>query len=207
MTKLKRIMVTVAAAAGVLALATAPQAGAAQKEGPGSAVTSIDGVKLIPAHPRGAKKTNGVNAQAVEAEAFLIQSALSGRCLDADLYSINTNGTRVQLWDCDVYAANQAFYITANPEGYLRFQNVANGRYLDADLGSINANGTRIQLWDYVAGAKNQWWLDTVNPEGYVRLQSPASGRYLTAEGSVGGNGTRIQLWSFIGGSRSQWWS
>jgi hypothetical protein len=201
-------MVTVAAAAGVLALATAPQAGAAQKEGPGSAVTSIDGVKLIPAHPRGAaKKTNGVNAQAVEADAYLIQSALSGRCLDADLYTLNANGTRVQLWDCDPYAAQQAFYITSNVEGYLRFQNVANGRYLDADLSSINANGTRIQLWDFVGGAKNQWWLDTVNPEGYVRFQSPASGRYLTAEGSVGGNGTRIQLWDFIAGGRSQWWS
>jgi hypothetical protein len=205
MTKLKRIMVTVAVAAGVLALTTAPQAAAAPKEGPGTAVTSIKGVTLIPAQPRGAaKRTNGVNAQA---DAYLIQSALSGRCLDADLNTINTNGTRVQLWDCDVYAAQQAFYITAVPEGYLRFQNVASGRYLDADLASINTNNTRIQLWDFVGGAKNQWWFDTVIPEGYLRLQSPASGRYLTTEGSVGGNGTRVQLWDYLPGAHSQWWS
>jgi hypothetical protein len=209
MTKLKRIMVSVAIAAGVLALTTAPQAAAAPKEGPGTAVSSIKGVKLIPAHPRGAtkKQTNQVNGQVAEAEAYLVQSVLSGRCLDADLNTINNNGTRVQLWDCDPYAAQQAFYITEIPEGYLRFQNVASGRYLDADLASINTNNTRIQLWDYVGGATNQWWATTVIPEGYLRFQSPASGRYLTAEGSVGSNGTRVQLWDYIPGGHSQWWN
>jgi len=203
MTKMKRLMVTVAAAAGLLTLVTAPQAMAAPpSEGAGVAVSSLDGVKLIPAKLNAGK----AGARVAQQDAFLIESALSGRCWDADPGTINQNGTRMQLWDCDVHSAYQAFYITRNPQGYLRFQNVQSGRYLDASMSSIGHNGTKVQLWVFEAGAKNQWWADTVNPQGYVRLQSPASGRYLTAEGQVGGNATRLQLWDFIGSARSQWW-
>jgi hypothetical protein len=207
MTKMKRLMVTVAAAAGLFGLVAVPQASAAPVEGKGVPVTTLaGGVKLIPAKVSGkaaARSTNGVTA---EADAYLVQNVKSGRCWDADLNTINANGTKMQLWDCDVYAANQAFYITRIPEGYLRFQNVQSGRYLDADLNSIGANGTKVQLWDYLAGKKNQWWADTVIPEGYVRFQSPASNRHLTAEGQSGVNGTRLQLWDFIAGGQTQWW-
>ncbi|MET8846929.1 RICIN domain-containing protein [Amycolatopsis sp. NPDC004625] len=210
MTKMKRLMVTVAAAAGLFGLVAVPQAGAAQSDGKGnvSVQTLAGGIKLRPAKVGAAhRSTPGVAGAAVaEADAYLIESAGFNRCWDADLNTINANGTVMALWDCNVYAANQAFYITRNPEGYLRFQNVQSGRYLDADLNSIGKNGTKVQLWDFIAGQKNQWWTDTVNPEGYLRLQSPSSNRYLTGEGSVGGNGTRMQLWDFIAGGKSQWW-
>jgi hypothetical protein len=208
MTKTKRLLVTVAAAAGVLALATAPQAGAAETPTKGPLVQqAIKDMHLIPAQLHGSAKTPKVAAAPAADVAYLIPSGLNnGRCLDADTASLGHNGTKVQLWTCDTSAANQAFYITQIPEGYLRFQNVANGRYLDADLASINSNGTRVQLWDYVGGAKNQWWGETVIPEGYSRLQNGTSGRYLNAQGSAGGNGTLIQLWDFIGGGRTEWW-
>jgi hypothetical protein len=210
MTKMKRLMVTVAAAAGLFGLVAVPQAGAAPVDGKGDVQvqTLAGGIKLRPSKVAAAhRSTAGVaGAQVAEADAYLIESAAFGRCWDADLGTIGANGTTMALWDCDVYAANQAFYVTRNPEGYLRFQNVQSGRYLEADGLNLGRNGTKVQLWDFMAGGKNQWWLDTVNPEGYLRLQNPANNRYLTGEGSVGGNGTRMQLWDFMAGAKSQWW-
>ncbi|MFD5247460.1 RICIN domain-containing protein [Amycolatopsis sp. NPDC058340] len=207
MTKMKRLAGIIAAAAGVLTLVTAPAATAAPKPtGEGFNTVSVHGIKLIPVK----RTSTGARTQAAgvaDADMYLIPSGLNpNKCWDADLNTINRNGTKMQLWDCNLNADHQAFYITDNPEGYSRFQNVASGRYLDADLNSITKNGTIVQLWDFIAGAKNQWWAGTVNPEGYVRFQSPASGRYLTAEGNSSTNGTRLQLWSFIAGGRSQWW-
>lgn len=205
MTRMKRLAGIIAAAAGVLTLATAPAAVADTKTD--QKTVTINGMTLIPAKVGAKAGTNGMSAQAAEADAYLIPSGLDpNKCWDADLNSINRNGTKMQLWDCNEYAAHQAFYITQNPEGFFRFQNVANGRYLDADLNSINNNGTIVQLWDFIAGGKNQWWTATENAEGFIRLQSPASGRYLTSEGPTAANGTRLQLWSFIAGGRSQWW-
>lgn len=208
MTRMKRLAGIIAVAAGVLTLATAPAATAAPTDTKNDQKTvTIAGMKLIPAKLASKRSTGGVSTQAAEADAYLIPSALNpNKCWDADLNSINRNGTKMQLWDCNDTAAHQAFYITQNPEGFFRFQNVASGRYLDADLNSIGRNGTIVQLWDFIAGGKNQWWAATENPEGYVRLQSPANGRYLTAEGSGSTNATRLQLWDFIAGSPSQWW-
>ncbi len=205
MTRMKRLAGIVAAVAGILTLAVAPAANAAPADSPnGKKVVSIAGLKLIPANLGSANRSGDVSAQA---DAYLIPSGLnSNKCWDADLNSINRNGTKMQLWDCNDTAAHQAFYITSNPEGFFRFQNVASGRYLDADLNSIGRNGTVVQLWDFIAGAKNQWWAATENAEGYIRLQSPSSGRYLTAEGTAGSNGTRLQLWDFIAGGKNQWW-
>jgi len=205
MTKLKRLMVTVAAAAGLLALVTAPASAAPQDTKDGVSVSSLGGsLKLIKANLSGNQRSARVAGP--QQDAFLISNVLSNRCWDAELSSIGHNGTNMLLWDCDNTKANQAFYITQIPEGYLRFQNVQSGRYLDASMSSIGGNGTKIQLWDFVAGGKNQWWYGTVIPEGWVRIQTPASPRYLTAEGTVGGNGTRLQLWDFIAGGKNQWW-
>ncbi|MEV6647098.1 RICIN domain-containing protein [Amycolatopsis sp. NPDC051371] len=210
MTKMKRLMVTVAAAAGLFGLVAVPQAGAAPADGKGDGkVVSIGDLKLRPSKVAGAAKqrsTNGMAAEAVDPGPYLLESAGFGRCWDADTNTINANGTKMQLWDCNEYAPNQAFWLSQNPEGYYRFQNYQSGRYLDADSNSIGGNGTKVQLWDFVAGGQNQWWTLTAIPEGYLRLQTPASPRYLTAEGSVGANGTRLQLWDFIAGGQSQWW-
>ena len=120
---MKRLAGIVAAVAGILTLAVAPAANAAPADSPnGKKVVSIAGLKLIPANLGSANRSGDVSAQA---DAYLIPSGLnSNKCWDADLNSINRNGTKMQLWDCNDTAAHQAFYITSNPEGYFRFQNV-----------------------------------------------------------------------------------
>jgi len=211
MTKMKRLMVTVAATAGLFGLIAVPQAGAAPADSKGDVkVSSVAGIQLRPSKVAdAAKQQRSTNRAAADVDPgpYLLVSAQSGRCWDADLNTIGANGTKMQLWDCNNTAPNQAFWLTQNPEGFYRFQSYQSGRYLDADLNAIGKNGTKVQLWDFIAGAKNQWWAGTVNPEGYLRLQSGASPRYLTAEGSAGSNGTRLQLWDFIAGGTSQWWS
>jgi hypothetical protein len=89
---------------------------------------------------------------------YRFQNVQSGRYLDADLGTIDRNGTKVQLWDYLPSATNQWFTVTENPEGFLRLQNVRSGRYLDSDLGTAGRDGGVVQLWEFVAGAKNQWW-------------------------------------------------
>ncbi|MCO6003681.1 RICIN domain-containing protein [Actinoallomurus purpureus] len=136
---------------------------------------------------------------------FRIHSSYNNRCLDADLGTINGNGTRVQLWDCIAANRNQWWYAYGYGS-YIRFQNVFSGRYLDADLGTINGNGTRVQLWDFISGNRNQWW-PVVNYGSYSRIFNSYSGRYLDADlGTINANGTRVQLWDFISGNRNQWW-
>ncbi|MGW4527779.1 RICIN domain-containing protein [Amycolatopsis sp. NPDC004378] len=209
MTKTKRLMVAVAAAAGLLGLIAVPQAGAAPAEGKGAKVVSIGDLKLRPSKVAGATQQRSAHtmaAQTVDPGPYLLESAGFGRCWDADTNTIGANGTKMQLWDCNDTAPNQAFWLSQNPEGYFRFQNYQSGRYLDADTNTIGRNGTKIQLWDFMPGGKNQWWTITQIPEGYLRIQTPASPAYLTAEGQVGGNGTRLQLWGFIAGGKSQWW-
>ncbi|MDQ0379711.1 RICIN domain-containing protein [Amycolatopsis thermophila] len=202
MRRLKRPFAAAALLAGLLTLAVAPSAGAAQPAG--EAVTSIDGLVLRPAHP---VKPGGVDLQADEQAYLLGPVSDPGRCLDADLNTINGNGTKVQLWDCNEYAANQAWYIRQIPEGYYRFQNVYSGRYLDADLNTINRNGTKLQLWDYVAGGSNQWFAAAAIPEGYTRFQNVRSGRYLDADLNTSfRNGTVVQLWDYLAGHNNQWW-
>ncbi|GAA3814285.1 MULTISPECIES: RICIN domain-containing protein [Amycolatopsis] len=203
MRRLKRPFAAAALLAGLLSLFVAPSAGAAQQAG--EPVTSLDGLVLRPAHPNQVK--GGVNTMAEEQAYLLGPASDPGRCLDADLNTINRNGTKVQLWACDEYAAQQAWYIRQIPEGYYRFQNAYSGRYLDADLNTINRNGTVVQLWDYVAGAKNQWFAVNEIPEGYLRLQNVQSGRYLDADLNTSyRNGTVVQLWQYVAGAQNQWW-
>ncbi|HZM80855.1 MAG TPA: RICIN domain-containing protein [Candidatus Limnocylindrales bacterium] len=45
---------------------------------------------------------------------FTIVNAASGRCLDADLGTINQEGTKVQVWDC-AGGANQQWYFEFTP--------------------------------------------------------------------------------------------
>ena len=203
MRRLKRPFAAAALLAGLLSLFVAPGAGAAQPSG--EPVTSVAGLTLRPAHPKQVR--TGITTMADETAYLIVSAGNEDKCLDADLNTINGNGTRVQLWTCDEYAANQAWYIRQIPEGYYRFQNVYSGRYLDADLNTINRNGTVIQLWDYVPGARNQWFNVTVIPENWLRLQNVHSGRYLDADLNTGyRNGTVVQLWQYVAGARNQWW-
>jgi hypothetical protein len=136
---------------------------------------------------------------------YRVHSSYNNRCLDADLGTINGNGTKVQLWDCIAANRNQWWYAWGYGT-YIRFQNVYSGRFLDADLGTINSNGTKVQLWDFISGNKNQWW-PVINYGSYSRIVNSFSNRYLDADlGTINSNGTKVQLWDFVSGNRNQWW-
>ncbi len=204
---IKKGLGVVAAVAALLTIAVAPQAGAATKTTPDGfgPVKSVPGLKLVPMKPAAGKRAAGAAADDV----FQVQNEWSGRCLDAKSAEFDKNGATIQLWDCDGNYT-EGFSITANAEGYLRFQNATNGRYLEASKHTgAGANGTKIQLWDFVAGGSNQWWLPVQNAEGHWRLRNVWSGRYLDASLHTPGkgvNGTKVQLWDFQAGASNQWW-
>ena len=145
-------------------------------------------------------------------QSYPIITKFGGRCLDANLDGIGTNGTRVQLWDC--YGPNQL-----NQQWYFRqvgyyseyqIVNRASGRCLDANAGWGGGNGTPVQLWDcYGTGQLNQIWY--VYQDGdYLdyTIMSKQYGRVLDAAWEYGGlNGSYIQLWDYYGsGQLNQRW-
>ena len=88
MRNLKRFLVSMTVLAGFSALFGAPAAQADER-------VDLGQLSLRPAKVHGA----GFSAQQ---QAYLIGPASDeSRCLDADLGTINGNGTKVQLWTCN----------------------------------------------------------------------------------------------------------
>jgi beta-glucanase (GH16 family) len=113
-----------------------------------------------------------------------------GRCVDVAGAS-STNGTAVQLYDCNGTGAQQW---TVGTDGTLR----ALGKCLDvASAGT--ANGTQTQLYDCNGTGAQQW------QRSGSRLVNPASGRCLDATGPSSANGTRLQIWDCTGAANQQW--
>ncbi|MFC3492905.1 extracellular catalytic domain type 1 short-chain-length polyhydroxyalkanoate depolymerase [Glycomyces rhizosphaerae] len=120
-----------------------------------------------------------------------IAGAASGRCLDVP-GSSSTNGTQLQLWDCNG-GSNQQF--TRTSAGELK----ADGKCLDAH-GWGTAEGTQVVIWDCTGGSNQRW---TLNSNGSI--SNDFNGLCLDAMGGVGANGTEIILWSCHGGTNQQW--
>ncbi len=136
---------------------------------------------------------------------YTIKSKWGNRCLDADLGTINSNGTRVQLWDCNGWNNQRWYFIQSAWSGWFLLKSYYNNRCLDADLGTINSNGTRVQLWDCIPGSTNQVW--QVITYGSVNfLKNGAKGRFLDADWNTNTNGNKVQLWDYTGNSNQQWY-
>lgn len=128
-----------------------------------------------------------------------VRTVFNGRCLDGDLNTINGNGTKVQLWDCN--ASVQQSWIR-NRNGNNEFTIQFNGRCLDADLNTIGGNGTRVQLWDCNGSAQQRW---TWAPD--QTLRNGFNGRCLDADlNTIGGVGTKVQLWNCNGQPQQRWY-
>ncbi|MER5867490.1 RICIN domain-containing protein [Kitasatospora sp. NPDC002040] len=82
---------------------------------------------------------------------YTIQTEKNYRCLDADLNTINGNGTKVQLWDCNGWD-NQIWLWNGTT-----LQTKKNARVLDADANTIPRDGTKVQLWDRNGWANQRW--------------------------------------------------
>jgi len=116
----------------------------------------------------------------------------SGRCVDVP-GATTTNGTQVQLWDCDGSAKQRWAY------GASKQLTVYGNKCLDASGGGT-ANGTTVIIWDCHGGLNQQW---NVNANGTIT--NVQSGLCVDANGAATTNGTKIILWSCNGGGNQQW--
>lgn len=115
----------------------------------------------------------------------------SAKCLDVNGGN-TSDGTRVQIWDCNGSFA-QAWAVQV--DGTVRL----GGKCLDL-VGGGTANGTLTQLWSCHGGG-NQFW----SPQANGTLLNPASGRCLDLPAGNTANGTRIALWDCHGGTNQRW--
>jgi hypothetical protein len=118
-------------------------------------------------------------------------TGLGGKCVDVASAS-TTNGTAIQLYDCNGSGAQQW---TTGTDG--SFQ--ALGKCLDVTSAGT-ANGTLTQLWD-CNGSNAQKW--TVNASR--NLVNTGSGKCLDATGNSSANGTRLQIWTCAATPNQQW--
>jgi hypothetical protein len=122
-----------------------------------------------------------------------VPSGVAGKCLD-DNNGSTTNGTKVQLWDCN----NTGAQIWWWGNGTLRLGG-PNGRCVDV-TGNGTGNGTLVELWDCNGGNNQQW-----TPQSNGTLVSVASGRCLDDPASSTTNGTQLEIWDCNGGNNQKW--
>ncbi|MFI6182107.1 PHB depolymerase family esterase [Nonomuraea sp. NPDC051191] len=119
-----------------------------------------------------------------------IRGVASGRCVDVP-NAATTDGTAVQLWDCNG-RTNQQW--TQTSAGELK---VYGNKCLDA---GGTGNGTRIQIYSCWGGDNQKWRL---NSDGTIT--GVQSGLCLDAVGAGTGNGTGLQLYTCSGGTNQKW--
>ncbi|ONI91554.1 GDSL family lipase [Saccharothrix sp. ALI-22-I] len=120
-----------------------------------------------------------------------IVGAGSGRCVDVPNGN-TTNGTQVQLWDCNGQSSQSWTYTSGK-------QLMSGGKCLDAS-GKGTANDTKVVVWD-CNGQTNQQW--NVNSNGTIT--GVQSNLCLDASGRGTTNGTKLVLWSCSGQTNQQW--
>jgi non-reducing end alpha-L-arabinofuranosidase len=121
-----------------------------------------------------------------------ITSGVNGaKCMD-DNNGSGANGTKVQMWDCDGFAAAQNWTVSSNGTVTI------DGGCLDI-TGANFSNGTLIELWTCNGGSNQQW--QATNGQ----LVNPASGKCLDDPNFNTANGTQLILWTCNGGANQQW--
>jgi Glycosyl hydrolase family 59/Ricin-type beta-trefoil lectin domain len=118
-----------------------------------------------------------------------ITSGISGKCAD-DFGGSATDGTKVDLWDCNGTGAQQ--WTVSN--GTLQ----TNGKCMDV-TGQGVIPGTLVELWDCNGGSNQQW--SGQNGE----LVSAQTGMCLDDPNLSTTNGTQLEIWTCNGGSNQKW--
>ncbi|MFG2938968.1 ricin-type beta-trefoil lectin domain protein [Streptomyces sp. NPDC048282] len=116
----------------------------------------------------------------------------AGKCLDVAGGS-STNGTAVQLYDCNGSTAQQW---TVQSDGTVR----ALGKCLDVTSGST-ADGAKVQLYDCNGTGAQQWSYSSSTGD----VVNTAANKCLDATGNSSANGTRAQIWSCTGAANQKW--
>ncbi|HEX3785524.1 MAG TPA: arabinofuranosidase catalytic domain-containing protein [Pseudonocardiaceae bacterium] len=115
-----------------------------------------------------------------------------GQCVDVGGDDTGTNGTAVQLWNCQSYAEDQHW--THNANGSLS----TIGRCLDI-IGDGTAEGTEVELWD-CNGVGGQQWIQQTNGS----LLNPQSGLCLDDPSDNTANGTQLQIYQCNGSAAQE---
>ncbi|MER5728293.1 endo-1,4-beta-xylanase [Streptomyces sp. NPDC002138] len=119
-----------------------------------------------------------------------VKGEASGRCLDVP-GSSTTDGTQLDLWDCNNRTNQQWTYTAA---GELR---VYGNKCLDA---AGTGNGAKVQIYGCWGGDNQKWRL---NSDGTI--VGVQSGLCLDAAANGTANGTPVQLYSCWNGSNQRW--
>jgi hypothetical protein len=109
-----------------------------------------------------------------------------GKCVDVSGDDTGSNGTAVQLWDCQTSSADQHWTWTGTALTTI-------GRCLDVTSGGT-ANGSLLQLYD-CNGTGAQQWTQQANGS----LKNPQSGRCVDSPAGATANGTRLQIYDCNG--------
>ncbi len=113
------------------------------------------------------------------------------KCVDVS-NSGTTNGTKVQIWDCNNSFAQKWSLMG---DGTVR----ALGKCLDVS-NSGTANGSLVQLWDCNATGAQQWV-----PGANGSLHNPESGRCLDLPNDNTNNGTQLQIYDCNNSLAQNW--
>jgi beta-glucanase (GH16 family) len=109
-----------------------------------------------------------------------------GKCVDVAGDDTGSDGTAVQLWDCQSGAKDQHWTWSGQTLQTL-------GKCLDI-AGGANANGTQLQLATCNNGGYQNW---VTQPDG--SLKNPTTGRCVDSPSGATANGTRLQIWDCNG--------
>ncbi|WP_406454168.1 ricin-type beta-trefoil lectin domain protein [Streptomyces sp. NBC_01622] len=117
---------------------------------------------------------------------------LASKCLDVAGGS-TTNGTAVQLYDCNGSTAQQW---TVGTDGTVR----SLGKCLDVTSAST-ADGAKVQLYDCNGTAAQQWSYNSSTGD----VVNTAANKCLDVTGNTSTNGTRAQIWTCTGAANQKW--
>jgi hypothetical protein len=127
----------------------------------------------------------------------MFRNQRSGRCLEADYNQINSNGAKLQLWDCN--GANWQRWVGDLFNGGL-IKNYANGRCMNVK-GANPANGTPLIAYDCSGvneANQNFFFIGDV-------IKTRLASKCVDAN-TVGGNGTQVYIWDCNGSSQQNWY-
>ncbi|MFG1759631.1 chitosanase [Micromonospora echinofusca] len=118
-------------------------------------------------------------------------TGLGGKCVDV-AGANPTNGTPVQLWDCNGTAAQ--VWTVGNADGSVR----ALGKCLDVTAAST-VDGAKVQLYDCNGTGAQKWTASN------GALVNTGSGKCLDVTDWSTANSTRLQIWSCSGTANQRW--
>ncbi|MGW5307107.1 ricin-type beta-trefoil lectin domain protein [Streptomyces griseoluteus] len=119
-------------------------------------------------------------------------AGLAGKCLDVAGGS-GTNGTAVQLYDCNGSTAQQW---TLAADGSVR----ALGKCLDV-VSASTANGAKVQLYDCNGTGAQRWSYNAATGD----VVNTAADKCLDVTDNSSANGARAQIWSCTGAANQKW--